>query len=169
MRGGTYLVLLAALMLCGCAGYHLGPTNGQLASARSVQVTPFLNNSTEPGLADEVTSQLRKQVQRDGTLRLATEGDADLVLTGVIEQYQRRELSLQRDDVRTVRDYQISLSAHVKVIERGSGRTVLDQTVKGGTMLRVGSDLVSSERQATPLLAKDLAQKITDLLVDGGW
>ena len=37
------------------------------------------------------------------------------------------------------------------------------------TLVRVGSDLSSAERQAIPLLADDLAKNVTELLVDGTW
>lgn len=169
MRLARLCLLLMALGLCGCAGYRLGPTSGQQAGARSVQITPFRNHSAEPGLADELTSALRKSIQRDGTLRLATHGDGDLIVEGEITGFRRRELSLLTEDVRTVRDYQISLVVHVTVRERASGKVVLDKEVTGGTLLRVGNDLWASERQAAPLLAQDLARQITNLIADGGW
>jgi hypothetical protein len=34
-----------------------------------VQINPFANKTLEPRLGDEVTAQLRKQLQRDGTFR----------------------------------------------------------------------------------------------------
>jgi hypothetical protein len=37
------------------------------------------------------------------------------------------------------------------------------------TLVRVGSDLTSSERQAMPVLADELAKNVTDELVDGSW
>lgn len=169
MRVVQIFTVALGLVLCGCAGYRLGPTNGQPAGGKSVQITPFSNNSPEPGLADEVTSAVRKAVQRDGTFRLATHDDSDLIVTGVITEYRRRELSLVRGDLRTVRDYQITLVAQVTIRERASNRVVLEHTVSGGTLLRVGDDFVSSERQASPQLAKELARQITGLLVDGGW
>jgi hypothetical protein len=169
MRLAQILILTLVLSLCGCAGYRLGPTNGQKAGDKSVQVTPFANNSPEPGLADEVTSAVRKAVQRDGTFKLATHSDSDLIVTGVITDYRRRELSLLRDDLRTVRDYQITLVAQVIIRERASNRVLVDRTINGTTLLRVGDDFVSSERQASPQLARDLARQITDLLVDGEW
>lgn len=169
MRLAQVLILTLVLSLCGCAGYRLGPTNGQKAGDKSVQVTPFVNNSPEPGLADEVTSAVRKAVQRDGTFKLATHGDSDLIVTGVITDYRRRELSLLRDDLRTVRDYQITLVAQVTIRERASNRVLVDRTINGTTLLRVGDDFVSSERQASPQLARELARQITDLLVDGEW
>ena len=162
-------MLALSLGLCGCAGYRLGPTNGQTAGSKSVQVMPFLNHSPEPGLADEVTAAVRKAVQRDGTLQLATHGDSDLIVTGVIKEYRRRELSLQRDDLRTVRDYRVTLMAQVVIRERASGRVVLERNVTGSTLLRVGSDFAAAERQAAPQLARELAQQITGLLVDGEW
>lgn len=169
MRLVQIFTLALGLALCGCAGYRLGPTNGQKAGEKSVQITPFVNNSPEPGLADEVTSAVRKAVQRDGTFKLATHGDSDLIVTGSITDYHRRELSLLRDDLRTVRDYQITVIAQVTIRERASNRLILERTINGGTLLRVGDDFGSSERQAAPQLAQDLARQVKDLLVDGGW
>lgn len=169
MRLIHFFALTLCVMLCGCAGYRLGPTGGQEAGAKSVQITPFVNNSPEPGLADETTSALRKAIQRDGTFKLATHGDSDLIVTSVITDYRRRELTLLRGDLRTVRDYQITLVAHVTVRERASNKVLLDRDVDGNTLLRVGVDFSSSERQAAPQLAEDLARAIKDLLVDGSW
>ena len=77
------LIGLVALSGSGCAGYKLGPVNGQTAGARSVQINPFTNTTLEPRLGDEVTAQLRKQVQRDGTFHLASHDDADIVVAEV--------------------------------------------------------------------------------------
>ena len=162
-------VCIALCALCGCAGYRLGPTNALEAGAKSVQITPFLNHSPEPGLADEVTAAVRKSVQRDGTFRLATRGDSDLVVTGVINSYQRREISLSREELRTVRDYQVVITAQVVIRERATGKVLLDRAVNGDAVLRVGADLGASERQLVPQLADDLAKRITGLLVDGSW
>ena len=46
---------------------------------------------------------------------------------------------------------------------------ILHREVHGKTTAIVGSDLVSLERQARPLLTENLAQNIADLLVDGEW
>lgn len=165
-RNGVLLV--AALLVSGCAGYRLGPTNGHEAGAQSVQVVPFLNHSTEPGLADELTASLRKAIQIDGTLKLETQGGADWVVQGVITDYQRRAISLLSEDVRTVRDYQVSLVVRFTVRDR-SGSVVMEKDVTEGTVLRVGDDLSASERQTATILAGDLAERIANLIVDGDW
>ena len=156
-------------MLAGCAGYRLGPTGGQTAGAKSIQVSPFANQTPEPRLSDAVTSALRRSLQRDGTYRLATHGEANIVVTGEITHYNRFGLSYQPMDVLTVRDYQVTLTGHVTVRERSTGKVVLDRIVTGSTPVRAGSDLASAERQAGPLLAQDLAWNVTAPLVDGTW
>jgi hypothetical protein len=153
--------------LTGCAGYSLGPTNGLEAGEKSVQVMPFANQTLEPRLTDEVTQQMRKSLQRDRTYRLATHDDGDIVLTGSIIAYNRHELSFLRTDTLTVKDFRITMTAQVTARERDTGKVLLDQRVTGYTLIRVGSDLVNSERQALPLLAQDLAKNITSLLADG--
>ena len=40
---------------------------------------------------------------------------------------------------------------------------------RGYTLVRIGSDLTSTERQALPLLAGELAKRVTALLADGNW
>ena len=158
---------LALICLAGCAGYSLGPTNGLEVGEKSIQVTPFANQTVEPRLTDEVTQQMRKVLQRDRTYRLATHDDGDIVLSGSIVSYTRHELSFLRTDTLTVKDFRITMTAQVTARERSTGKVVLDQRVTGRTIIRVGADLVSSERQALPSLAEDLAKNVTSLLADG--
>lgn len=165
------LVLCFALVgTAGCAGYKLGPVNGVAAGARSVQIAPFANKTMEPRLTDALAIEMRRELQRDGTFRLATHGDGDIVVTGVLTNFNRHEISFVPADVLTVRDYRLSLTAVVTATDRTAGKTLLNaQPVTGYTLVRVGSDLTSSERQALPLLAADLAKHVTQLLSEGAW
>jgi len=163
------LVCLAALGVSGCAGYRLGPVNRLAAGEKSVEVQPFANQTLEPRLGDAVTAQLRKQLQRDGTYQLASHDDGDIVVSGSVIRYDRHEASFAAHDILTVRDFRIELTAQVTARERSTGKVILDQPVTGKTLIRVTSDLSSSERQALPLLAADLAKKVTELLAEGSW
>jgi hypothetical protein len=163
------LVGLLALGVNGCAGYKLGPVNGQSAGAKAVQINPFTNTTLEPSLGDEATAQLRKQVQRDGTFRLASHDDGDIVVSGSVVGYQRLVVSLTPSDTLTVLDYRLELRAQVTARERGTGKVILSRPVMGYTLIRVTTDLTSTERQALPLLAADFAKNVTALLAEGGW
>lgn len=167
--GVAALALALALAFCGCAGYRLGPTNGLSAGARTIQVTPFQNDTMEPRLGEPVTQALRKSLQQDGTYRLNTSGDADIIVTGVITDFNRSPISYQPNDVVSVQDYALTMTAKIKATERATGKVLLERSVFGRTTIRVGSDLSNSERQAASLLAEDLARRATMCLVDGAW
>jgi hypothetical protein len=160
---------LVFLLFTGCAGYQLGPTNGVKAGEKSIRINPFSNQTLEPRLGDAVTTALRRNVQNDGTYHLSTHGDADIVVTGVLTRFNRHELSFVPKDVLTVKDYRIFVTAQVTARE-ASGKLIFEKKdVTGYTLVRVGSDLSSAERQAVPLLADDLAKNVTAMLVDGSW
>ena len=114
-------------------------------------------------------NSMRKNLQLDGTYRLDTKQDGDIILSGVITTYQRSELSIQPADALTVLDYEITVIAQVTARERATGKIIFSKPVRGRTSLRAGNDLTSAERQAIPLLTDDLAKKATALLVDGTW
>jgi hypothetical protein len=161
-------VALAAALLAGCA-YRLGPTNGETAGDHSVQVKPFVNKTLEPHLVDYVMNSMRKRLQEDGTYKVNTHDDGDIVLTGVITAYDRTPLSFQPTDVISPVDYQIAMTAQVTARERSTGKLIFDKSVRGRATLRVGQDLQSAERAAMPLLTDDMARKAVALLVDGNW
>ena len=168
IRHSVGLIVLGVLG-AGCAGYHLGPTNGVRAGERSVQVNPFVNQTIEPRLSDALSVSLRKNLQKDGTYRLNTHNEGDIILSGTIVNYDRLQLSFQPTDILTPRQYRVILTARVTARERLSGKIVLNRTVSGQSSLFVGGDLPSAERQLLPLVADDLARNITASLVDGEW
>lgn len=158
-----------ALLVSGCAGYRLGPSNGQRAGDRTVQIVPFENRTLEPRLGDAVTAALRREIQREGTYKLATQTPGEVVVSGEILRFERTEISFLPNDVVTAQDYRMSFTAHVIARDRRTGKTLLDRDLTGVTLMRVGNDLPSVERQTLPLLAADLARQITAALADGVW
>jgi hypothetical protein len=158
---------LTLSMLAGC-GYTLGPTNGLAAGEKKIQITPFLNHTLEPRLGDAVTTALRRSIQHDGTYHLATHGDADIIVTGVVTKFNRHELNFEPHDVLSVKDFRISAEAKITARNVTSG-TSTNWTTTAYTLVRVGSDLTSSERQALPDLAEQLAKNVNDSLVNGSW
>jgi outer membrane lipopolysaccharide assembly protein LptE/RlpB len=169
MRRLVLLGLATAFLGLGGCAYRLGPSNGESAGTRSIQVNPFENKTLEPRLIEAVSFALRRQLQQDGTYALDTRNEGDIVLSGTIMSYERRSLSLQSRDALTPRDYRLTLTAQVTARDRVSGRLLLDRELTGHSDIRIGADLASAERQALPLIAADLARNATALLVDGTW
>ena len=166
---GMIVIGAAAVLLAGCAGYHLGPVNGAVAGEKSVEVLPFNNQTPQPRLGDAVTQALREQLQTDGTYHLAMHNGGDIVVSGVITRYNREGLGYLNNDIATTEDYRIGIIAHVTVREPATGKVLFEKDVKGYTLVQVGTDLADAERQSVPLLAEDLARNITELLAEGAW
>lgn len=134
-----------------------------------MQINPFLNETLEPRLIEPITLEMRKRVQQDGTYKLATQDDGDLIVNGVITRYDRSPISFQSRDILTVRDYNLTLTARIVAIDRYTGKTNANQIIRGRTTVRVGNDLASAERQAIPLVAADLARRAVAVIADGTW
>ncbi len=165
-----YLLFAAlAILVAGCAGYTLGPTNGVNAGSRSVLIRAFANRTQVPRISEYLVSSFRKQLQRDGTFRLETQGTADILVSGEIQRFDRMELSFTTNDVLTPQAYIVTLVARVTAVDTGTGKTNFDRTVQGHTYMRIGNDQSSAERQAIPLLTDDLARNAVSILVDGSW
>ena len=160
---------VAALLISGCAGYRVGPSNGMSAGSRSVEVALFPNHTLEPRLSEPVAHALRKQLQQDGTFHLASDGSGEVQVTGELTRYERIPVSFKPNDIITTRDYDVKLTAHIRAVERGSGKVLLDRDVVGRSTVQNVADLSSAERQIAPLVAEDLARKVTGYLVDGTW
>jgi hypothetical protein len=129
----------AALLLLsnGCAGYRLGPVNGMAAGEKAVEIQPFANRTLEPRLTDAVTGQLRREIQRDGTFKLATRDNSDIVVKGTLTRYYRDALSYAPTDTLTGRDYRLILTAQVTAVDKPSGKVLLDQAITGYTLVRL--------------------------------
>ena len=158
-----------AVVLCGCAGYRLGPVNGGTAGAKTIEVQPFNNQTLQPRLGDALTQAVRERVQTDATYSLATGESGDLVVSGVIRNYQREALGYLKSDASTAQNFRVGITVHVIARDRATGNLLLERDVKGHALVNVGPDFASSERQAQPLLAADVAQNIVALLAEGTW
>jgi hypothetical protein len=164
-----FLPCLAAVMLSGCAGYRLGSVDGVAAGARTVEVLPFNNQTLQPRLGDTLTQAMRERLQTDATYRLVTGSPGDITVSGIIHHYHREGLGYLNKDASTPQNYRVTMIVHVIARDRATGKLLLDRDVKGHALVNIGSDLASSERQAAPLVAADVAQNITTLLTEGAW
>lgn len=160
------LGLVSLLFGAGCA-YQLGPTNDQVAGARTIAVEYFPNESLEPQLSDLVNTAVRREFQKDGTFRLASRGDADIVVTGKIIQYGRVPVGSRRNDVLTPTDYDVRITARVKAM-RG-GQTVYEGEVSGTAQVVFNSDLNNAERENNPVAAENLARNLVSAIANGDW
>lgn len=163
-----FLPLLAALVFTGCASYHLGPVMDKDAD-KSVEVFPFNNQTLQPRLGDAFTQAFRQRLQTDATYHLDTRGTGDIVVSGVVKEYKRHGMGYSSGDVITPENFRVEATVHVIARERATGKLILDRDVRARTLVHIGGDLASAERQALPILAEDFARNLTELLTEGAW
>jgi hypothetical protein len=165
----NWILSTLVILFVGCAGYRVGPVNGVSARSRAVTVNLFQNNTYEPRLSESVAFALRRRLQQDGTYRLDTQNEGDIVVSGAITRYDRAPLSFDPRDVLTPRDYTLSITADVTAAERGTGKVIFQRAFQGRTVVRATADRNAAERQAHPTMADDLARNITSALTEGPW
>jgi hypothetical protein len=165
-RQGWFVLqlLVIPLLISGCA-YHIGPVTQR--NFRSIAVPMFRNRTLRPQLEAQISNAIIKGLQRDGSLRIESEPNADVVLAGTVTVYQRAALRSLRNDTNVPREYELSIMVRVEAKDRRTGEVVLKSTVvTGKSDVFIGNDQQSAELQALPLIADDIARKVVGLLVE---
>jgi hypothetical protein len=157
--------LLAALTAVGC-GYHWGAINHH--NYRTVAVPIFQNQSDVPQIHAQLTNAVVNRLHADGSLRIAPETDADVVLKGTLIEVQRTPLRFQRLNPSMAREYRLTITAMISLRDRRSGTMIFENArFTGQTDYFIGSDLQAAEAQALPIAAENLARQIAARVAEG--
>ena len=174
----TLLIPFAALcaaLLSGCASsYRLGTTLAP--ELRDVYVPTILNETSEPGVAQAADRALRKEIQREGTLRIVPEDEATTRLDVVVTEYKQQAVSYSQHDTQHPNEYKMTIIARVsfvKLARPGAGAPAekaiwQKRSVTGSENFIGGADSISAKMSCLPEAAKDLAVSIVDGCV-GAW
>ena len=155
----------AGLLLNGCAGYRLGSMLPD--DIATVFIPTFINSTTEPQLEVETTRALIAAVQRDGSLRVVNQEQADTVLTVTLKGYNLSPVSYRTDQRRSAREYRITLHASFLMTRRDSGAVVAESPrVIGEGVFPISGDLTTSKIRGLPVAADDLARRIVQQMVE---
>ena len=162
--------LLAAvcLLLTGCLGYHVGPVKpGVLRDVHLVAVPTFENKTLLPRIEALVTDSVIKQIQQDGTYKVAYKGDADAVLKAEITAVDRTPARSVLGNVLATTEFNLTMHVRYKLETRGGTVLMPEAEVVGTTSFFVGTDVTTDERQALPLAAEELATHLVTQLSEG--
>jgi hypothetical protein len=165
---------LLCAALTGCAGYQIGPIKPKpMSEVKTIAVQTFKNDTLEPRIEVLMANAVIKQIQRDGTYKIARENEADAILEGLVEEIERNPQRSVRGNVLLTREYDLVLRVRYRVIDRVTGKELESRNVQGKTSFfvsgsnAVAADVNQDERQALPLAAEDLATRLVSQIAEG--
>lgn len=153
-----------AIITAGCSGYRLGSTLPP--GIETLYVPTFKNETGEPNIETRTTAAAILEFQRDGTLKITGEDEADAVLTVTISRYYLQPLRFDRNRSKAAKEYRLRLKADVVLTKRGEENPMLETYVNGDTTFEMAGDMSSAKRDALPEAARDLAHDIVELVVE---
>ena len=172
--GKFFVAALAAFTLAGCAGYHAGPIKPTpMANVSTIAVQTFKNDTLEPRIEVLLADGVIKQIQQDGTYKVAREDVADTILEGTLEEIERRPTRSVRGNALLTREYELIIRIRYRVMDRVNGKVIENRTVSGKTSFFVSgsnalaADVNQDERQALPLAIEDAATRLVSQISEG--
>jgi hypothetical protein len=171
-------VLATALCLClaGCAHYQLG-TTGKLAFS-SLYIEPVANKVvTLPQAQAPVGTQVRQAFAEDGRVEVMDSSQAaDATLTITLTDYHREVAAARENDTGLASKFVVTLGATCTLRDNRSGHLYFEKrvvTVQRGVYADNGvpsgpatGNQLQSEYNTIPLLAGDLANRLTHVVLD---
>jgi hypothetical protein len=162
------LLTAVCLILTGCLGYHVGPVKpGVLRDVHVIAVPTFENKTLLPRIEVLVTDSVIKQIQQDGTYKIAEKDNADAVLKAEIIDISRTPARSVRGNVLATTEFNLSMHVRYKLDARSGTSLTPYAEVVGTTSFFVGTDVTTDERQALPLAAEELATHLVTQLSEG--
>jgi Lipopolysaccharide-assembly len=163
-----YFVAAACLLLAGCFGYQIGPVKPSvLHDVHVIAVPTFENKTLLPRIEVLVTDSVIKQLQQDGTFRIAEGNNADATLQAQITDVTRIPARSVRGNVLATTEFSLSMHVRYSLVSRSGAVLMPPADVAGTTSFFVGTDVTTDERQALPLAAEELASHLTTQLSEG--
>lgn len=172
MRRRAYLLSLA-LLLCGCAGYHVG--NTLPTGIATIFVPTVVNSTSEPLLETSLTPALQSELMTRSGLKLAPASRADATLDVRIRDYSLQSVGFVSDDddeSSSSREYRAWITADVVLRNNRTGAIVTEAIgVRGKSTFRINDDnaqgdITGAKRSSLPNVCADLAREIADAVTE---
>ena len=168
MKTRSALLLLAlgwVALSSGCAGYRLGSMLPE--DIKTVHVPSFVNETSEPLIEIDCHRAMIEELQRDGTLRVADEENADAIVRVKLRDYKLEPVVYDTRSRSNVRQYRIRITANLVMTRRVDDSVIVERpSVRSEGVFNVSGDLSSSKLIGLPVAAADLARKLVQHMVE---
>ncbi len=166
MRTIALIGAIASLFLGACASYQMGAPAD--LPYRSIAVAPPKNHSTLPQIEGPLNAALRQAIQTSGELSLETEGASDATLQVSVLETRRHIAAVSASDVGRGRKFELTIELELS-LQKGDGSGQYFFQSRPLTIsqdIYADSGLVDAEHQAIPEISRQIANRVTETLVD---
>ncbi|HUE40562.1 MAG TPA: LptE family protein [Chthoniobacterales bacterium] len=179
----TLAAAIACLALSGCLGYHIGPAKpNYLRDVHAIAIPTFENKTLTPRIEVLVTDTVIKQFQQDGTYRIVSGDKADATLKAEISRITRSPARSVTGNVLATSEFNLSMHVKWRLVGPDGKNLGPSGEAVGTTSFFVGTggtstvgtttssligDVTTDERQALPLAAEELANRLVTQLSEG--
>lgn len=159
-------IAAAALFAAGCASYSWKASVPE--DMRTVDVPVFRNESSVTELGGEMSAQVARELQREGTFTLSTEPAIEV--QGVVKSVTTMSRGLDRMNATRNGEYVMTAVVEVSLVDKKAGRTLFDACrYVSRTTIYADFDLVGAERAAAGRLAEQIARQVVDDMLHRDW
>ena len=175
-KNAYMLVFFSIFLVAGC-GYttkSLLPSNLKTIRVENfkndIKVTAEQSNlrmyrGYRPGMEIDITRTLINKFLLDGSLKIADEANADLILKGDLIDYKRD--ALRYDPNNNVEEYRIKLVVNLELENTKTGALVWSENgFAGETTYRTTGSLAKTETTAVNDAIDDLTRRIIDRTIE---
>lgn len=177
-----FFVMTAVFLLSGC-GYttrSLLPSNFKMIRVDNFKddIKVYAEQSNvrmyrgyRPGMETDITKAIINRFLLDGTLKIASESNADLILKGELRDYSREPLRYSNNSAyvedNNVEEYRIKLLVDIELINARTGEVMwTEKGFTGETTYFTVGGLAISESAAIVKAEDDLARRIVERTVE---
>lgn len=169
MKVVAWAVVLSAILFSGCASSYAWKSRVP-KSVRSVYVASFRNESSLAELGAISTRQILREFQREGTFKLAAEGEAALEIQGSVTGVSSGKVVYNRRMLMRFTAHPLQMTAIVSVIDKNNGAVLVDNKEYSVEVPMVAyHDETTAERDASGRLADELARVVVDDVLNLKW
>lgn len=170
----TFSLIVVLGMLSACKSYQLG--SPAEISFDSIYVAPVANHSYAPQAQAIISAMLRENFARDGRVKVVAKKEkADVVLLVDLIDYERSGTARSQQDTAIADSFDLRLEAGTSLLDQKTGTYLFeDRSVQIVTNAYTSNPYEDdpviayqlSERQAMEQLARELAQKVTEMVLN---
>ena len=161
-----FSLCMAAALLAGC-GTSYSWRSTVPAEKRTVTVPTFVNETDVTELGAVASRQLLREIQREGTFRIAPADDAAIEIQGVIKKVDTGVMTYDRRMRRRFAGSVLSAEVEISVVDKTRGAVLVDaKRYVAETPITISQDAMTSRRDASGRLMDDLSRQVVDDLLN---